>query len=180
MSHRQGLDGRSRWATYGLASVALEAGAGGWAVDLRPSVYGWLVLLSATGLALGATGVVARQPRLSAWAITLIAAAFLTGESARPVEVVVPAAFAVVLLASAELAWRSAELATTRSWEPGTLGRRWWLLGALCLGGFAVAVLCGLVGVVALGAGSSLVLLGGAGFLALGALVVSAVLRLGR
>jgi len=176
----RGVADRWRRATYGLAAVGLEVGASAWAVGLRPSLSGLLVPLSVAGVILCALGVVVRRPLLNGWATVLVATALMAGEVGRPVEVVVPAAYAVLLLASTELAWRSAQLATTQDWERGALRRWWWLMGALCPGGFAVAVLSGLVGSAALGAGSALAVLGGAGVLALGALVLRGVQRLGR
>ena len=163
-----------------LGTVALAGGAGCWAVALRPSMLGLLAALAGAGVVVVAAGVAARLVVLVTWGVVALGAAYLASQYGRPVSVPVAAGFAALLLAVVEVAWWSAELAVTASWERSAKRWRWGLLAGLGACGFAVALLTGLVGVAGLGAGTAVLGLGSACALGLVGLVVRAVRDLSR
>jgi hypothetical protein len=143
-------------------------------------MLGLLAALAGAGALVVAAGVAARLFVLVTWGVVALGAAYVASQYGRPVSVLLAAGFATSLLAVVEVAWWSGELAVTASWERAAKRWRWGLLASLCVLGFAVALLTGIVGVAGLGAGTALLGLGTACALGLVALLVRAVRDLSR
>jgi len=171
-------DWRRPEARRGWGAVGLSAGAGAWAVALRPSLAGLLVPMSACALALVAAGVISRRFVLVTVGVLLLGGSYLSGLYDRPVSVAVAAAFGTLLLAITELAWWSAELASRAVWVPSVKRERWLALITLWGGGFVAAVLAGLIGVAGLGPGVTIVAAGALSALLLAVVVTGWVRRL--
>jgi hypothetical protein len=159
-------------------AVVLSASAGTWAVALRPGLAPLLVPLGIAGVVAVAGGVLACRFLPVTIGIGLLGAAYVSGQHGRPVSVIVAAAFGSVLLAITELAWWSAELSTRSVWDRSVKWQRWLVLAGLWFGGFAVAVVAGLVAVAKLAPSLTVVAAGAISALLLSFVVVSWVRRL--
>jgi hypothetical protein len=131
-------------------------------VVAEPSLAGPLVTLGVLAVAAAASGVASGRFAGVAAGVVLSATAYLWGQWGRPLQVLGTAAFGAALLLAAELAWWSMELSSRAAWPGPLVRRRWASLAMAAGGGFATAVLAGLVAISAEKMGAAVVAAGAA------------------
>lgn len=148
--------------------------AGAWVVSLRPALAGVLSMTCAVGVIFLALGVLSKRIFGVVLGAGFVGAAYLLSQLGQPVTVVPAAGLGTLLFLASELGWWSGQMATGTKWAPGALRFRWAELAQLTVGGFALAVVAGLVSITGLGAGEAVLLAGAGCALLLGVLLARA------